>query len=122
MSPLAQSHLILHTDSMPRKFVVWFRDVDREDIGIVGGKGANLGEMTKAGFPVPNGFIVTAAAYFHFLDLAHLRDDLSDLLHGLNVNDSKQLERVAGEIQRRIVRSRMPDESPQPRVQAVCCR
>ena len=110
MSPLAQSHLILHTDSMPRKFVVWFRDVDREDIGIVGGKGANLGEMTKAGFQVPNGFIVTAAAYFHFLDLAHLRDDLSDLLHGLNVNDSKQLERVAGEIQRRIVRSRMPDE------------
>ena len=40
---------ITHTDYMAKKFVVWFKDVDREDIGIVGGKGANLGEMTKIG-------------------------------------------------------------------------
>lgn len=93
---------------MPKKFVVWFKDVDREDIGTVGGKGANLGEMTKAGFPVPNGFIVTAQAYFHFLDEAHLRDDLSDLLHGLDVNNSKDLEHASVEIQRRITRSEFP--------------
>ena len=95
---------------MPKKFVVWFKDVDRDDIGIVGGKGANLGEMTKAGFPVPNGFIVTAQAYFHFLDEAHLRDDLSDLLHGLDVSNSKDLERASVEIQRRITRSEFPQD------------
>ncbi len=95
---------------MTDKFVVWFKDVDREDIGIVGGKGANLGEMTKAGFPVPNGFIVTAQAYFHFLDEAHLRDDLSDLLHNLDVNDSKKLEEASREIRRRITRSQFPKD------------
>lgn len=95
---------------MPKKFVVWFKDVDREDIGIVGGKGANLGEMTKAGFPVPNGFIVTAQAYFHFLDEAHLRDDLADLLHNLDVNDSKKLEAASSEIRRRITRSPFPKD------------
>lgn len=95
---------------MAKKFVVWFKDVDRDDIGIVGGKGANLGEMTKAGFPVPNGFIVTAQAYFHFLDEAHLRDDLSDLLHGLDVANSQNLERASREIQRRITRSAFPKD------------
>ncbi len=95
---------------MAKKFVVGFSQVDREDIGVVGGKGANLGEMTKAGFPVPSGFIVTAQAYFHFLDVAHLRDDLTDLLYGLDVSDSKALERVSAEIQRRITRSRFPED------------
>lgn len=95
---------------MIKKFVVWFNEVDRDDIGVVGGKGANLGEMTKAGFPVPNGFIVTAQAYFHFLDEAHLRDDLSDLLHGLDVNNSKALEDASVEIQKRITRSEFPKD------------
>lgn len=95
---------------MPKNFVVWFKDVDKEDIGTVGGKGANLGEMTKAGFPVPNGFIVTAQAYFHFLDEAHLRDDLSDLLHNLDVGNSKALEAASVEIQKRITRSKFPQD------------
>ncbi len=95
---------------MPKKFVVWFNEVDKEDIGIVGGKGANLGEMTKAGFPVPNGFIVTAQAYFHFLDEAHLRDDLSDLLHGLDVSNSANLERTSREIKRRIKSAEFPKD------------
>ena len=43
--------------------IVWFREVDKDDIGLVGGKGANLGELTRAGLPVPPGFIVTAEAY-----------------------------------------------------------
>ena len=42
------------------KYVVWFKDVDKEDGPTVGGKGANLGELTRAGLPVPPGFIVTA--------------------------------------------------------------
>jgi len=45
-------------------YVVWFREIDKDDIPLVGGKGANLGEMVKAGFPVPNGFIVTTTMTF----------------------------------------------------------
>jgi len=45
------------------KDIVWFREVGKWDIGAVGGKGSNLGEMTNADIPVPPGFIVTAGAY-----------------------------------------------------------
>ena len=51
-----------------KSFILWFKEVDKDDTSIVGGKGANLGEMLQAGFPVPNGFIVTAQAYFYVLD------------------------------------------------------
>jgi len=43
-----------------QKHILWFREVSKEDIPLVGGKGANLGEMTGIGLPVPPGFIVTA--------------------------------------------------------------
>ena len=50
------------------KFCLWFNEVGKKDGAEVGGKGANLGEMAQMGIPVPNGFIVTAQAYFYFLD------------------------------------------------------
>jgi len=46
---------------------LWFKDIDKNDIPLVGGKGANLGELVKAGIPVPDGFVVTAKAYFILL-------------------------------------------------------
>ena len=46
------------------RVIAWFDEVDKGDIPLVGGKGANLGEMTKARIPIPPGFIVTADAYF----------------------------------------------------------
>lgn len=95
---------------MKHKFIVWFNEVDREDIAIVGGKGANLGEMTKAGFPVPNGFVVTAPAYFHFLDEAKLRDLIHEKLYALDVNDSKKLEVISQEIQQAIKHAKFPQD------------
>lgn len=48
-------------------YVLFFEQIDRSSLPLVGGKGANLGEMTQAGFPVPGGFCVTTAAYKDFL-------------------------------------------------------
>ena len=45
-----------------------FKDIDKGDVALVGGKNANLGEMIKAGFPVPLGFAVTVHAYDLFLE------------------------------------------------------
>ncbi len=83
---------------MVKKYVVWFTDVDKNDGAIVGGKGANLGEMTQAGFPVPPGFIVTVQAYETFLEEAKLQDKISELLSGINVNDSTSLDLAAANI------------------------
>ncbi|HRN96764.1 MAG TPA: PEP/pyruvate-binding domain-containing protein, partial [Candidatus Levybacteria bacterium] len=47
--------------------VVWLKDIDREDIHLVGEKSANLGEMIQSGFPVPAGFVLTATAYTQFI-------------------------------------------------------
>jgi len=90
------------------RYVVWFKDVDKDDIGRVGGKGANLGEMTKAGFPVPDGFIVTAQAYFHFLDEAGIRLKMKVALEGLDVNNSKQLESASRKVRTLITDSKFP--------------
>lgn len=92
------------------KFVVWFHEVDKEDIAVVGGKGANLGEMTKAGFPVPPGFIVTANAYRHFLDVTHIRSKIESALHGLDVSNSANLANASKKIITLITRSEFPKE------------
>lgn len=90
--------------------MAWFSEVDKDDINLVGGKGANLGEMTKAGFPVPPGFIVTATSYFEFLTQNDLQPKLHSLLEGLDVSDSKALEKAAEAVQKLIIHSRFPKE------------
>ncbi|NLE07801.1 MAG: phosphoenolpyruvate synthase, partial [Dehalococcoidales bacterium] len=81
------------------KAVVWFKDVTKNDIPLVGGKGANLGEMTGAGIPVPQGFIVTADAYFYFIENAGIDGVIADKLEGLDIHNSLRLQKVADEIQ-----------------------
>ena len=93
---------------MAKKYVVWFKDVDKDDVAVVGGKGANLGEMTQAGFPVPPGFIVTVHSYNEFLDKDNIRGNISTFLEGLDVSDSKRLEDTAKNIQTLITRSPFP--------------
>ena len=56
-----------------KKSIVWFEEVGKSDVGLVGGKGANLGEMVNASLPIPYGFIITAAAYFDFIEKAGIK-------------------------------------------------
>lgn len=95
---------------MPKNYVVWFSEVDKQDVGTVGGKGANLGEMVQAGFPVPDGFIVTANAYRHFLDVAKVSDQIHKHLDTLDVSDSQALERASESIARIIIRASFPKD------------
>lgn len=90
--------------------IVWFDEVTKVDIPLVGGKGANLGEMVHAQIPVPPGFIVTASAYFKFLNGAGLTDEVRHDLEGLNVNDSKRLQEVSSVIKDRISSAPMPPD------------
>ena len=91
------------------KSIVWFSEVNKGDVAVVGGKGANLGEMTNAKIPVPPGFIVSAAAYFDFLKEKGIEPHIRELLQGLDVDDSKQLQRVAGRVQQVVLDSVVPD-------------
>lgn len=80
--------------------IVWFKDVGRQDVDLVGGKGANLGELSKFDVPVPGGFIVTSGAYFHNLIQSGAQDRIRGILYGLDVNNPLQLEQKALECQK----------------------
>lgn len=90
--------------------IVWFDQVDKQDIPLVGGKGANLGEMTRAKIPVPPGFIVTSAAYFNFIEDSGLEPKIRGLLEGLDVEDSKALSSASSKVKDLIMSTHLPDQ------------
>ncbi len=77
----------------------WFDEIGLGDTAQVGGKGANLGELTEAGLPVPPGFVVTGDAYLAALDHAGVRGRLRALLATARPDDIDELDRVATEAQ-----------------------
>ena len=91
-------------------YVLWFNEVDKEDIPLVGDKGANLGEMTKIGAAVPDGFIVTTTAYFYFLKENNLEEKIRVLLRQVNPSKPESYQEVAEKIQRLIINSPMPKD------------
>lgn len=91
-------------------YILWFSEISKEDIPKVGGKGANLGELTKAGIPVPNGFCITAQAYYYFLEKSGLKKEITNLLKGLDAEDNKKLNAVSKEIKRKIIKAKMPED------------
>lgn len=92
------------------KYVKWFEEIGKEDVGIAGGKGANLGELTQAKIPVPHGFVVLSHAYFAFLDHNHLRPKIHSLLAGCNVYDAKELERASRQVISLIAKGEFPPD------------
>lgn len=101
---------MIKTQGGKMKNILWFKEVGKENVPEVGGKGANLGEMKKAGFPVPDGFIVTADAYFTFLGKTGTREKIQKILQGLDREDSKDLQGRAKKVQEEIVKAKMPED------------
>jgi pyruvate, water dikinase len=98
--------------------LVWFKDVAKKDIPLVGGKGANLGEMTQAGIPVPNGFCVTAATYFRFVEANQLQDKIHGVLDGLDVNNNSALFKASDKAKKIILDAPMPEDIAQEIIKA----
>jgi len=62
--------------------ILWLDQISKSDLLLVGGKGANLGEMSKAGFPVPRGFCITTSAYRRQIEETIIGRNLPGLLAG----------------------------------------
>lgn len=97
-----------------KKFVLWFDQVNNDDVAFVGGKNASLGEMyttlTSKGIRVPNGFVVTAYAYRYFIEKAGLVSFIKDALKGLNTEDIKDLQKKGKLIREKITDADIPKE------------
>ncbi|HPD45172.1 MAG TPA: PEP/pyruvate-binding domain-containing protein, partial [Candidatus Woesebacteria bacterium] len=91
---------------MPKN-ILWFKEISLDDIPIVGGKGANLGEMYRSGIPVPNGFVVTTQAYFHFLETNRLVSLIQNILKITNPDDPNSLLEASKKIKTMIKTSPM---------------
>lgn len=89
--------------------VIDFKDIDKDSLELVGGKGANLGEMTKAGFPVPGGFAVTVPAYDLFLKENDISTKIYEILGVTDVEDPAQLESASRKIQKIVNTAKFPD-------------
>jgi pyruvate,water dikinase len=96
------------------EFVRDFETLRREDTPVAGGKGANLGEMTAAGLPVPPGFVLTGQAYLHALDVAGCRQRLLDIVENTDLEDSTALKLASDELRAAVQAAGVPDD-----VQAV---
>ena len=92
------------------EFVRWFDKIRLTDAPLVGGKGANLGELTVAGLPVPPGFVVTSEAYHYAIDHAEIAPKLAAVLAGVNINTTADLTRAAQEAQDLVRSVVLPDD------------
>ena len=90
--------------------IAWFNDLNKEDVALAGGKGANLGEMTQANLPVPPGFVVTSKAYWRFLRESKIWDRISEILKRTNVDKTRELQEASKEIRKLIVNTPMPED------------
>lgn len=75
-----------------------FTELSRGDVDYAGGKGANLGELTNAGVPVPPGFVVGAPAYGAFCDEGGLRGRIEERLHSIDVEDTAALQSASEDV------------------------
>ena len=92
------------------EYVEFFEELKKEDVDIAGGKGANLGELTQAGIPVPPGFVITSATYQKFMDETGITQEIMDILDALDVNNNKELQESARKIKKIIKETEIPGE------------
>lgn len=97
-----------------KEFILWFDQLRIEDVPLVGGKNASLGEMyselTTKGVLIPNGFAITAYAYHYLLDHAGIRDEIKHILSDLNTHDMQNLAERGNKVRELIRTAKFPQE------------
>lgn len=96
------------------KNILWFREVSIKDVPLVGGKNASLGEMiknlTKKKINIPDGFAVTASAYFYFLKENNLELKIKNILKDIDVTKIYNLQEKGKKVRSLILSGRLPND------------
>lgn len=100
--------------SVQKPLILWFDQISKDDVPLVGGKNASLGEMysklTEKGIKVPYGFAVTAEAYRYFIKENHLDDKIKEILKGLDTHDVLDLQKRGKKIRTLLLKAKMPEK------------
>lgn len=92
------------------KRLMSIKNLGVNDIPIAGGKAANLGELTSAGFEVPPGFVLTTESYDYYLKQNNLKDIISEALSGLDVSSDAALQEASGKIRKAFEEGDVPKD------------
>jgi pyruvate,water dikinase len=109
-------------DKHDKAFILWFDDILIEDVALIGGKNASLGEMyqklTSKGVVVPHGFAITSYAYRHLIKTAGIENDVIGALEGLDTHDMKNLQERGKKVRDIIRNAEFPDDLRQAIIDA----
>ena len=92
------------------KKIVDVNELCVDDIPLVGGKGANLGELTRAGFPVPNAFVLTTAAYDYFIKKSNIFESINEELKSIDKNSDDTLTQASARIRDLFDKCEIPND------------
>ncbi len=99
------------------KYILWFDEISKKDIALVGGKNASLGEMysklKEKGVNVPNGFALTANSFWHFLKFNQIDTKIKEIFSKFNPNDLESLRRTGQKVRELILQSDFPEDLEQ---------
>lgn len=98
-----------------RSFILPFSGLTKKSIGEAGGKGSSLGEMTRAKFPVPPGFVLSAAAFDEFLKSTDINVEIDAALDKVNPKDTESVEE-ASEVIRSLIKKTKMDKNLQKEI------
>ncbi|MFZ6036469.1 MAG: phosphoenolpyruvate synthase [Patescibacteria group bacterium] len=97
-----------------KALVLWFNELGIKDVPLVGGKNASLGEMyrklTKQKVSIPNGYAITAAAYFYLLEEQGIRDDIKRVLKDLDTHNLRNLQAHGKKVRQLILNTTFPKD------------
>jgi len=95
------------------KFLRDFKNINKSDVSLAGGKGASLGEMTQVGISIPPGFVILATAFDQFLEETDLNVEIAAVLDLVNHNEMHTIENASEKIQALILQAEMPKDIKQ---------
>ena len=95
-------------------YIKWFEEIKIEDVPLVGGKNASLGEMyrelTPQGVKLPNGFAVTAEAYWHLINSGNILPEMKKILAGIDKNDLDDFAKRGHAVRELIYTTPLPED------------
>src|SRR3989339_1208272 len=91
-------------------YIKWFKEISPDDLGITGGKGLNLGIMSNLGLPIPAGFVITAQTYDSFITKTKIKQQMFNLLKGLDIEQTESLQKVSKKIQDLVIKTEVPED------------
>ena len=89
------------------KYILPFAEISQKDIQVAGGKGANLGEMTKNGIKVPGGFVISSLVFKNFLSDANIKNKIEKIIERIDANNPESIKNSSKNIRELILKSKI---------------